>query len=221
MFMPTVGVTYKFTFVTDFAHWNGTYHLAKMMTYAECLEENIDLTEVFYTPAGKNDTTYAAHIEDLRTSKVLKLIDPESMDSTNPVTYAPLIYLDKVPDSNVKRYYSLAVGLHIGITENPERIDTLLTLLQDHVKAATGITATPQLFEITSSWLTTDEYAAIEAERDQTAKQTISYFTENVKLREEINRLKAINKKYEETYITLSDKVTKPSPPVVPDLPKE
>lgn len=213
MFVPTVGSIYYFSFLPEFAKWNGTYSVARRMTFQECMDDNINLVDEWYTPCGVDAAQYKADLDMLQRTDIMKLINPETMDGKNDYVFAPVIYLDKVPDHNVKRYFSLAVGYHIGITADPQRITEVMDVMKEHMQAATGVVTDPKLFEISTTWLTDQQYADIEASRDQTKKKLFNYFSENVRLRNENSKLRTKLRYYEEKFMAISQ----PTPPTPDD----
>lgn len=221
MFVPNVGSVYYFSFLPEYASKNGTYSVARRMTFQECLDDNVNLLDEWYTPCGVSGDQYKADLNTLIVTDILKLINPETMDGKRDYLYAPSLYLDKIPDHNVKRYYTLAVGYHIGVTSNPDRIAATISVMKEHMTAATGVTADPGLFEISTTWLSDAQYAEIEASRDQTKKKLFNYFTENVRLREENSKLRTKLRYYEDTYKKLSSASSKPTDPSDPSNPPE
>lgn len=202
MFTPTVGVSYYFTFRLNFNTLNGVYHLVQSLTFKECIDNNIDLMSTCFNLAGYTEEQYLLDLDTIKENNILKLVNPDTMDADSAI-YIPFIYLDKVPDHRIKKYYKLALGLNLGVLDNVELMEATIATMKEHISAATGITDDPTLFEISHVWLTDDQYNDIEASRDQSAKKILNYFTENVRYEKEITRLRSKLVAYEEIISSL------------------
>ena len=207
IYTPTVGVVYKFTFQSGYDAQNGTYRLVKLMEYDEYLNDGGDLLTDFYEPNGKTETELNADLATIRESKIMKLVDPDTTESDPEAVYAPLCFLLSSPDYNVKRYVKMGVLANIGVTENAEDYDFMLDRITEAVEATLGITPDPRLVVIGHQWLTEDEYADIVAERDQTKISTTNYYSECIRLQQQVQSLQTINNKYEELIKNLQSQI--------------
>lgn len=202
MFTPTVGVSYYFTFRLNFNTLNGVYHLVQSLTFKECIDNDIDLMSTCFKLVGYTEEQYLLDLDMIKEHNILKLVNPDTMDADSAI-YIPFIYLDKVPDHRIKKYYKLALGLNLGVLDNVELMEATIATMKEHISAATGITDDPTIFEISHVWLTDDQYNDIEASRDQSAKKILNYFTENVRYEKEITRLRSKLVAYEEIISSL------------------
>lgn len=195
--IPTVGVVYKFEFVPGFTSFNGIYHVGQILTFQESLSNERSIVETFFTPAGKLQEDYNNDLSLIRDAKILKLMNPDTLASATAI-YVPLIYVASEPDFNVKKYYTLAVGLNLGIHDNPEQLSYITDALSQEFQATTGISAAPELFEISTAWMTNNDYESIEDTRKQNITKVLNYFTEVRRLQDVITGLRSKILAYEE-----------------------
>lgn len=199
--IPTVGITYKFSFAPGYTSLDGIYHVAQILTFQEALQSDISLVDSFYLTAGKTKEDYTNDLAMVRDSKILKLLNPDTL-SENSAIMVPLYYLSMVPDPNVKKYYHLSIGFDLGIHDNPEQLSYLVTNLSQQFQATLGITnSSPEIFELESTWKTLDEYKDLEDERKVNITNILNYFSETKRLENEIAKLKSKLKAYEEIIV--------------------
>lgn len=189
-----VGIAYEFTFKEKFSTLNGVYVLGQIMTFKETLDAGVNLMQSCFTPAGYLEVKYATDIEAIKNDSILKLLDPDTLEEK---LYIPKMYLDKVPDHNVKKYYKIALGINVEYMKDNPRLDSAITALKEQVVAVTGLDISPDIFELSSTWLSDTKYQEYEDYRDKTKMKIINYFSENNRLKEEIVRLKSKIHAYE------------------------
>ena len=80
----TPGVTYSFTFSTDFSARNGVYTLDKLSTYTEYLADGGNLYDEVFLPLNINPERMHQDMDQIESSKMMKLTTPDGID--NPVT---------------------------------------------------------------------------------------------------------------------------------------
>lgn len=182
--MVYVGNTYKFSFKHPFDSLDGIYSVLKTMTYDETVDDQIDLMAL-YTKYGKTEDDFNADITDLRSSRVLKLSDVQTGD----IVYVPMTIYELEPDPNVKKYLHLALGVSLGVFSTLEQVKYVKGVMQDLLKGGLGVTEEPVVTELTSKqvWLTTDEYEAIVLDRESIKNKTINLYTENIRLRKDLD----------------------------------
>lgn len=198
---PTPGVTYAFTFVTDFASFNGIYTLVKLMTYDEYLSDGGDLFADLFNPVGLTNDQMEEDMATIRASKIMKLVTPEAVDTEIRTVFMPTCYAEDNPDHNVGKYLRIGVTAYIGVTKDVELLTFMKEALTEYITAATGIDPQPQFISVGETWLTDSQYEEIEASRDEAKKRIINYYSENVKLEKRIASLQEKLAAYEEIIV--------------------
>lgn len=207
IYTPIVGSVYKFTFDSGLDAQNGTYRLVKLMSYEEYLSEDGDIFRDFFEPNGKSEEELNADLVKIKSSKIMKLVDPSDNSDSAIAVFAPLCYLKSSPDYHVSKYTKFGVLACIGITKNPEDLDFMRDSIVEQVEATLGITPDPKYVSISETWLTDDEYAEIVAQRDESKKKTTNYFSENKELQKRMSSLQAILKEYEKLIINQQQQI--------------
>lgn len=198
---PTPGVTYYFTFESDYEARNGIYTLVKLMTYDEYLSDGGDLMTDVFTPLEKTEEDMTQRLEDIRNSKMMKLVTPDTLGDTTTI-FMPMAFATDNPDHNVKKYVKLGMVTYIGITDDPDLLTHMKESVTEHILAATGIDTKPRFVSVGETWLTDQQYQEAIADRDETKKSIINYYSENIKLEKRIAELQEKLKAYEEIIIT-------------------
>lgn len=204
---PTVGAVYNFTFISGYDTFNGIYKVARIMTYDEYVDDGGDIDTDFFTPNDKSEEV-ETELENYRSSKILKLVSPDSDDDSDPV-YAPIYYLNETPDFNVKKYQNIGIVANIGITENVSDVDFIRENITEAVEAALGITPDPKLVVIKETWMTESQYQEIIKSRDESKKKVINYYSENLRLERALATANTKIKEYEKLVINLQKQVDK------------
>ena len=199
------GWTYKFRLTAPFSKFDGIYTVVRIMTFAEMVSDNVNLVETLYIPAGKTQADYELDVDTYRADKILKLVDPTDKSITR---YIPAGLVAFVPDPNVKRYLMLALALNVGIFETSSELTTARNLIQEQLSKVVGVDELPKIIAIREKWLTADEYATVQQERNTTARETVNYFSENLRLQSEVDRQRALINKYEQLIVQLSQQPT-------------
>ena len=198
--VPTPGVVYKFIFDSGYDRFNGTYRLAKLMTYEEYLNDEGDILVDFYTPNSKDTAAVEADLPKLQASKIMKLISPDDEDTETEV-FAPLCFLTETPDFNVREYQKFGIIALIGVTDDVEHLDFMRDSLVQLSEASVGISPDPKFMTVGSVWLTDTEYAEEVAKRDSKLQKIINYFSENRRLLREMSSLKTRLIEYEDLIV--------------------
>lgn len=193
--------TYKFQFITGFETLNDIYTVAAIMSFEEMLALNINLVQTLYTKVGKTQLDYEQDVQVYKGKKVYKLVlVGKKVNPKDPVIYyIPEVLIDKIPDYNVKQYPDLVVALRLGAIDNAETIGYIKTVLQQQISKMFGITVTPDVISVDKIWMTTDDYAALEATRNTAMKEVVNWYSETVRLQGEIDKLKALIAAQQET----------------------
>ena len=205
---PTVGVVYKFIFQNGYHAQNGIYRLAKLSEYDEYLTESGDLLRDFYEPNGKTDTELNADLPKIRASKIMKLVNPETIvgEETDAV-FAPLCFLLATPDYNVKRYPNIAVVSNIGIAEDTKDYDFVCERITEAVESTLGISPNPKIVILKYQWMTEQEYADIVANRDHSKRKYENYYAATIRLEKEVQSLNTIINEYEKLIINQQEQI--------------
>lgn len=204
---PTVGAVYNFTFTSGYDTFNGIYKVARIMTYDEYVDDGGDIDTDFFTPNDKSEEV-ETELENYRSSKILKLVSPDSDDDSDPV-YVPIYYLNETPDFNVKKYQNIGIVANIGITENVSDVDFIRENITEAVESALGITPDPKLVVTKEIWMTESQYQEIIKSRDESKKKVINYYSENLRLERALATANTKIKEYEKLVINLQKQVDK------------
>ena len=193
----TPGVTYSFTFSTDFSARNGVYTLDKLSTYTEYLADGGNLYDEVFLPLNINPERMHQDMAQIESSKMMKLTTPDGID--NPVTiFMPTCYVDVNPDFNVDRYTKIGVVSYIGVTKDPALLEYVKDAIQNYILAGTGIDPETKFISIGNVWLTDKQYQDILSQRDQSKMKLINFYTENISLEKRISELQTKLATYEE-----------------------
>lgn len=197
MFTPYVGTTYAFEFTNNFATLNGIYTVLRVMTYDEMLEDSVDLREL-YTAVGLTEADLEPQVQLFRADKILKL----SSIVNSTIWYIPHPLLNTEPDPNVREYYQLLLALDLGYYEQVKDIEYIKSVINDIAEKGLGLQSNPSdLFSHNSKWMTEIEYNELKDERDTNKQTIINLFSENNRLRDELERVNNLVIKYEQTIV--------------------
>lgn len=197
---PTAGVTYKFVFQPGYEKFNGVYNVLRIMTYDEYIADGGDILQDFFTPCGKDEADIVGDLINIRASKILKLLNPES-DNDKEAIFAPLYYLQENPDHNVKKYYNMGIVATLGITEEPGDFQASAAMLVEQFEAVLGVEPKPHFVTLQSVWMTEPDYQDMLNKRDKDRLKVINYFSENNELRKRNSQFKTQIAAYEELII--------------------
>lgn len=197
----SVGITYHFTVDPPFDMVTGVYTVNGILSYTEAVDQGIDISEI-YDKYGVSLSVFHADLNTIRNGSILKLINPDFPNET-PI-YLPSIYVTIVPDHNVKKYRELVFAINLGTMDDNILLDSIGTNISEYLKSAIGVDTPPQLFELKSIWMTEEEYSILESERQSKASTVVNYFSECIRLRNEVDQLRNKLSAYEETFLRLA-----------------
>ena len=204
----TLGVTYKFKFESRFAQFDGVYTVNKVMTYEEYLNDERNLVDDWYGPAELTEADLTADLEQIQETKILKLHVPDTDISED--IFAPLCFVENVPDCNVKKYYVIGMVSEIGLTERPEDLESMRDAFIELTEATLGITPDPIFTTVgEGKWLTESEYQEELAKRDAEKMKMMNYFIKSRQLDEQLSTFKTMIQEYEATIIKLNEENTR------------
>lgn len=191
---------YKFEFDTPFHLKNGTYIVTAILSYDEMLQLGYDLQSLYVEVSGDRNL-YTTDLPSLPEWKYIKL---QTELDVNDYICIPEKYLVKIPNPYVKEYYSLALGIELDIVDNPMLIDSLCQQFKQYIQYTLGIDPNYAIFEMEKVWLTDEEFEEMKRQKMEHSNKVITYFSETVRLHEEINRLRSKLKAYEDLFKTLT-----------------
>lgn len=201
MFTPYVGTVYKFTFNAPFNNYDGIYTVLRIMTFDEVLSDNVNLLKL-YTDVGKTEDDFNEDINTIRADRILKLVD---INDENNILHIPSFLSLYEPDPNVKQYASLAIGINLGVFDNIDELNIIKDLLESTIAKKYGIPDSAAVFSIKNIWMTDTEYAEAEAARAVNSRQLVNLYSENERLRRELESANVKIRYYEEKIIAGSD----------------
>ena len=184
------GWTYKFSFLPGFDTLDGVYTVMKIYTYDEMLADGVTLYDGLYSHVGKTEQNVNDDVTSMnfRDEDVYKLTHPEDSEI---VYYVPYGVLAIAPDPNVAAYPKLVLAFNVGVATSEEELSGISANINEVISKMFGIPDAAKVFSIGNEWLTEDEYATIVANRDTSAKAVVSYFADNVQLRNDLEKRNA------------------------------
>ena len=193
---------YKFNFLEPFNKINNVYRLTKILTYEEMLNEGMTLSSLYLLVDKTEADLEKDYIEkNYKDERIYKLVHPTILDT---VFYVPECLLSEVPNPSVKEYAKLIVSFNIGIYPGEEDISYIKSEFGQQLKDYLGYTKDPDIFSISTQWLTDQEYQEIVDNRNKNKAigedgnyKVLSYFSAFKAQEKEILNLKAKIKAYE------------------------
>ena len=193
---------YKFCFTDPFDKLDNVYRLTKILTYEEMLNEGITLSSL-YSLVGKTDADLEKDYIDKNyaNERIYKLVHPTILDT---VFYVPKCLLASVPNPSVKEYAKLVVSFNIGIYPGEEDLSYIKNEFGQQLRDYLGYTKDPDIFSISTQWLTDEDYQKTVDERNANKAvdengnyKVLSYFSAFKAQEKEILNLKAKVAAYE------------------------
>jgi len=197
--IPNVGETCKFVFKPIYSSLDGIYvvlNMAKLQTY---IDDGVNIIDT-YKKANLDETQFETDYPNIKDSYFYKLQDVEDEEN---IIYVTDYFYSKLPNPNVHEYMRLALVYDIGIYNDADKVDWIKNHIKQEILANTGIDIDPELYELSSVWMTEAEYDQIEENRQENITNVNNHYADKLKLIEEVNRLKALVNAYEQTIINL------------------
>lgn len=182
------GWTYNFKFKTEFASLDGVYTVVKIYSYNELVKDKISLYKELYEPLQLTQERFEKDAVTYFTESIFKLVDPNDEDN---VKYSPESILTTIPGYNLQEYNDVALAFHIGTYQKGEEFQSVLSNISQEISSALGVDQEPRVLVTAKRFLTDDEYLDIQVLRNLNKTSILNYFSENVKLRNENQNLKA------------------------------
>jgi len=159
------GFKFKHPFNTD--TYNGIYKVLAVYSFDEMLLNEIDLFAETYEPLGlTKEDDYFPVLADIKKGKIYKLV--KLNEEYEIIFYVPEYLIDGIPDASVKKYYDFGIASHIGIFDDPAKLETLKNDIQDLIAYHTGIKdSTSVVYSIKEAWQPVKDYQELENAREQ------------------------------------------------------
>lgn len=198
------GYVYKFTFYSKLSIYDGIYKLTNIMSLDEIQDNAIDLYEFTFKPASYTEEEYSAEVDNIKSSRILKL---KKADDSSSTLYIPEYYIIKQPNVNVSPYQRLGIVCNLGIFNDPNVLLSYKKEIEELLLDRLGIDKKFVIYTIEEIWMTDDEYQQIEEERKQnkTLLKT-SVYHDKKELERKIQSLQTIIKEYEQLILNSSIK---------------
>lgn len=218
-----IGNIYRFQFVKDFQDYGyipdvddpdysvtrGIYRLDRILSYKDIITSGIDIYNNLYVPLGLSKAMYEHDEKKFNSTVFYKLTDPTN---TKVTLYMPYAFMIGTPDGSIAEYSTAALVIDLGIYNDVEMLDDMLSIVSAMLLARWGIepiegSTTPpvQMINTGSVWLTTKDYKTLEDYRKQVIANTSSttlldklFSSEMNKLYSENSRLRTQVANYEE-----------------------
>lgn len=194
--MLVTGSVYKFEFVPVLSMLDGIYEVTSIVSRDQFILDGGDVFTDIFEANGLDDTDYATFAEDIEISRVAFLSYKESV---KPNIAVPLCLFPKYPTTNLKPYSRLNLSTDLGLFADQVRLDALTNAIKDILEASAGVVSTPSLFSVKTEWLTAAEYQTLVDERELLLSNSVTYYSECIRLQNELNEKNNIINYYETT----------------------
>jgi len=179
-----VGTVYEFTFKSDFTALNGIYKVSHSLDYDTILLEDISLLDFLYSHVSKTAEDLLTDLSDYRDNVFYKITHV----TTLAVYYVPRSYIVGIPNPDVRPYSKLVLTLDLGPFADPDLLVTLKETISQVLSVNTGITESPVIMEYDQEWMTGGAYNDIVDDRAANKGNTINYYSENLKLIQQLTQ---------------------------------
>lgn len=201
--VPTINSVCFYTFKTLFQSLNGIYTLTNILMYNEAITTGVDFVNSLYIPAGSTAAQFTTDSGNYLNDVVLYLVPVNNTDAA--AIYTPMSILTTVPDPMVGCYNDVAIGVSLGLIDDPTQMNWIITELTNLIGSVTGV-STPviKLYSLGTQYMRVSDYEALVTAR--TAAQ-IPYKTLWQQLQEQIqltSEAQNLNKYYQDTLIALN-----------------
>lgn len=183
-----IGTIYKVGFDTGFTAIDDVYQVLQIINHNKLLELEVDLVSTLYTAVGKTQEDYDADKASYLDGYYYEL---SSMTQTDVSYFVPISIISSMPEIDINKYKKLILTFDIGTFNNTDELSTITTSIQETLTANHGITSSPQLMSYDEVWLTDVEYTAIEDARAAVATGATNYYSEAIRLEQELTQATA------------------------------
>jgi len=196
LYQVNVGQVYKFMFKPIIESFTGIYRLMTIMTPDDVVSTNVDLYKTTFKAHGVSEVDYVAQVKNLLTDSVIfKLRD---VHKTGIVYYVPEFILLGQPIVNVTAYRRLGLAVNLGIFGNTNLLTSIRDEIEDMLVGRAGIESGAILFSPEEVWMVDEEYKVIESERREKISSNRSIYSDNIELKDQVNKLQSTVEAYEE-----------------------
>lgn len=195
-----IGTTYRITFDEGFTDVNGIYKVLQIVNHDKLLELGIDLVSTLYLAVNKTQEDYNTDLPNYIDGFYYEL---KNLLDTSITYFVPEYIISVMPEVNISEYKKLILAVNIGTFVNEDDLPTVITAIEDLLETNHGIEATSNLLSYDTVWLSDDEYAAIEANREAIKIGATNYYSETVRLTSEVAILNAKIEALENIIISL------------------
>ena len=185
-----VNESYKFEFIEDFNALNGFYKVVQKMTYDEMLEANVDMANGLYALVNKTEQDWARDADSYRDGFIYKIEELNSEFETK-ILYVPELILNGAPDANIHKYGKLSLMVNLGAFKDPEQLSSLIIDIKNILETNYGITNEPIVSIYDKVWMSDMDYSYVELARNMHKGTVVNYYSEALKLSQELIDQKA------------------------------
>ena len=187
--------TYDFTFKSTLSSLNGIYTVVSVLSYAEMLNLSLDLFALTYKPNNISSDVFNSDLDTLRTGEIVKLV---SVTDKSIIHYIPAHFFDKIPDGSVQKYFRLGLAIDLGVYDDPDSLSVIRNEVEQVVATMLGVTNKTVVYTVDNKWMTTADYAIIEADRKSKIQRISNNYTDKLALLNQVNSLKTLITYYED-----------------------
>lgn len=186
---------YNFQFKSLFSALDGIYRVISLLSYAELLDQGIDLHDATYEPHGMSDQ-FDTDLDKIRSGKLVKI---RAVNNPDSIYFIPEHLIDGTPDGSVQQYHQLGLAVDLGIFADAEQLSTIRNEIDQVLSTMLGVTTSSLIYTVDDVWLTKTDYRDLELARQAAVTRISNHYTDKLALQEEVSRLKTLISYYEES----------------------
>jgi len=158
------------------------------------LNLGLDLFALTYKPNSILETAFNDDLEIIRTEKIAKL---SLVTDENTVIYIPEHFFDTIPDGSVQKYFRLGLAIELGIFDDADQLSTIRNEVEQIVESMAGVANKTVIYTVSNKWLTTTDYADLDAARQAAITRVRNHYTDKLALQKEVDSLRTLIGYYE------------------------
>jgi hypothetical protein len=206
MIIPAINAVCSYAFTQNFASLNGIYTLEDVTSFNEAVANGVNFIADLYTPAGLAASQFTTDAPTYVKDAVLHLLPK---NSTQVPLFVPASVLNSIPDPMVSCYNNLAIGIQLGLFEDPDQLTWVIAELNQLLGSAVGTTSGPvTLFSLGTEFLRVVDFDTRQAEREASRQAAPTLYQQ---LQQQIALTKAaqtLNRYYVATLLALNTPMT-------------
>ena len=187
---------YSFKFRSSLSSLDGIYRVDSLLSYAETVSRDIDVFATTYEPNGLSEESFKSELDEIRSGKIVKITSV--VDSSN-IQHVPEHLFSEIPDGSVQKFLHLGLAIDLGVFGDADQLTTMKSEVEQTVAAMTGVTNNAIVYTVEDSWLTMDQYQALEAIRNLNISRISNHYTDKLLLQKQVDSLKTLIQYYENT----------------------